>query len=89
MNKVNKVSKELKEAGYLIAGDQVTNLRGDVVGQMDPYGTFLSKDDVLLAIIEEGPVKPLPVAPKAKPEAKAVESKSITGLSAKKYIGNK
>ena len=67
MKEVNKVSKELKEAGYLIAGDQVTNLRGDVVGQMDPYGTFLSKDDVLLAIIEEGPVKPLPVAPKAKP----------------------
>jgi hypothetical protein len=89
MKEVNKVSKELKEAGYLIAGDQVTNLRGDVVGQMDPYGTFLSKDDVLLAIIEEGPVKALPEAPKAKPEAKAVESKSITGLSAKKYIGNK
>jgi hypothetical protein len=75
MNKVNKVSKELKEAGYLIAGDQVTNLRGDVIGQMDPYGTFLSKDDVLLAIIEEGPVKALPEAPKAKPDTKTTKGK--------------
>jgi hypothetical protein len=75
MNKVNKVSKELKEAGYLIVADQVTNLRGDVVGQMDPYGTFLSKDDVLLAIIEEGPVKLLPVALKAKPDTKTTKGK--------------
>jgi hypothetical protein len=89
MDKVNKVSKELKEAGYLIVGDQVTTKRGDVAGLVDQHGTFHSKDDVLIAIIKAGPVKPLPVAPKAKPEAKAVESKSITGLSAKKYIGNK
>jgi len=46
-----KYEKELNKAGYFISTDQIVNVRGDVVGQMDPYGSFLSSDDVLMVLI--------------------------------------
>ena len=46
-----KYEKELNKAGYFISTDQIVNSRGDVVGQMDPYGSFLSNDDDLMALI--------------------------------------
>ena len=46
-----KYEKELNKAGYFIAADQVTNSRGDVVGQMDPYGEFHYSDDVMASVI--------------------------------------
>ena len=46
-----KYEKELNKAGYFISTDQIVNSRGDVVGQMDPYGSFLSSDDVLMVLI--------------------------------------
>lgn len=59
-----KYEKELNKAGYTIFGDMVSNSRGDVVGQMDPYGAFHYSDDEMAKIIceamraeEEKPVK--------------------------------
>ena len=46
-----KYEKELNKAGYFIAADQVTNSRGDVVGQMDPYGEFHYSDEVMASVI--------------------------------------
>jgi hypothetical protein len=46
-----KYEKELNKAGYFISTDQVVNSRGDVMGQMDPYGSFLSSDDDLMVLI--------------------------------------
>ena len=46
-----KYEKELNKAGYFISTDQIVNSRGDVVGQMDPYGSFLSSDDDLMVLI--------------------------------------
>lgn len=46
-----KYEKELNKAGYFITADQVTNSRGDVVGQMDPYGEFHYSDDVMASVI--------------------------------------
>ena len=46
-----KYEKELKKAGYFISGDMVSNNRGDVVGQMDPYGEFHCSDDVMAKVI--------------------------------------
>lgn len=50
---LNKFNKELNKAGYFISTDQVVNVRGDVVGQMDPYGTFLCEVDEVWAILSE------------------------------------
>lgn len=59
-----KYEKELNEAGYFIHGDMVSNSRGDVVGQMDPYGEFHYSDKEMALVIcaamraeEEKPVK--------------------------------
>jgi hypothetical protein len=59
-----KYEKELNKAGYTISGDMVSNSRGDVVGQMDPYGEFHYSDDEMAKVIcdamqveEEKPVK--------------------------------
>jgi len=41
-----KHEKALNKAGYFISFDQLSNQRGDVVGQMDPYGEFHCKDEV-------------------------------------------
>ena len=46
-----KYEKELNKAGYFISTDQIVNSRGDVMGQMDPYGSFLSSDDALMVLI--------------------------------------
>ncbi len=48
-----KYEKELNKAGYFISGDQVANCRGDVVGQMDPYGEFHYSDDAMAFVICE------------------------------------
>ena len=65
-----KYEKELNKAGYFIHGDMVANSRGDVVGQMDPYGEFHYSDEAMALIIctamrreQEVPAK---VAPKKK-----------------------
>lgn len=59
-----KYEKELNKAGYYISADMIANVRGDVVGQMDPYGEFHYSDDVMAKVIcdamraeEEKPVK--------------------------------
>lgn len=46
-----KYEKELNKAGYFISGDMVSNSRGDVVGQMDPYGEFHYSDDMMAKVI--------------------------------------
>ena len=46
--KIDVCVKVLSEANYKIVADQVVNSRGDVVGQMDPYGTFQTTDEVLI-----------------------------------------
>jgi meiotically up-regulated gene 157 (Mug157) protein len=46
-----KYEKELKKAGYIISGDMVSNSRGDVVGQMDPYGAFHCSDHEMAKVI--------------------------------------
>lgn len=59
-----KYEKELNKAGYTISHDMVSNSRGDVVGQMDPYGEFHYSDAEMAKVIceamraeEEKPVK--------------------------------
>ncbi len=61
---LKKYEKELNEAGYIVSRDMVANSRGDVVGQMDPYGEFHYSDDVMAKVIckamqaeEEKPAK--------------------------------
>lgn len=46
-----KYEKELNAAGYTISGDMVANSRGDVVGQMDPYGEFHYSDSEMAKVI--------------------------------------
>jgi menaquinone-dependent protoporphyrinogen IX oxidase len=46
-----KYEKELNEAGYTVSRDMVSNSRGDVVGQVDPYGDFHYSDDVMVKVI--------------------------------------
>lgn len=46
-----KYEKELNKAGYIISGDVVANSRGDVVGQMDPYGEFHYSDEEMAKVI--------------------------------------
>lgn len=49
--KIGVCAKALSEVNYEIAADQVINSRGDVVGQMDPYGTFQTTDEVLIGVM--------------------------------------
>lgn len=46
-----KYEKELNKSGYSISGDMVSNSRGDVVGQMDPYGEFHYSDNEMAKVI--------------------------------------
>lgn len=62
-----KYEKELNKAGYFISADQVTNRRGDVVGQMDPYGEFHYSDDDMASVICKA----------AQAEAKVEEAKPV------------
>lgn len=68
-----KYEKELNKAGYTVSGDMVANSRGDVVGQMDPYGEFHHSDDVMVKVICEAmqaeEAKPV-LAKLAKPKKK-------------------
>lgn len=48
---LKKYEKELNKAGYFISADMVSNSRGDVVGQMDPYGEFHYSDDEMAKVI--------------------------------------
>ncbi len=48
---LKKYEKELNEAGYTVSRDMVANSRGDVVGQMDPYGEFHYSDEVMASVI--------------------------------------
>lgn len=50
-----KFEKELNKAGYIISGDMVANHRGDVVGQMDPYGMFHCSDETVWKILAAEP----------------------------------
>ena len=68
---LKKFEKELNKAGYFISTDQVVNARGDVVGQMDPYGAFLCDVDEVCVILSAKPVevkKPAKVLKRARTE---------------------
>lgn len=49
--------KELNKAGYFVSADQVVTSRGDVVGQMDPYGDFVCKEEAVMDILSKPAVK--------------------------------
>ena len=67
-----KYEKELNKAGYFISADQVTNTRGDVVGQMDPYGEFHYSDEtVAFVICEAVQAEMIALAKLAKPKKRA------------------
>ena len=67
-----KYEKELNKAGYFISGDMVTNTRGDVVGQMDPYGEFHYSDEtVAFVICEAVQAEMIALAKLAKPKKRA------------------
>ena len=66
-----KYEKELNKSGYFISTDQIVNSRGDVMGQMDPYGSFLSSDDALMVLICKA--AQAEAQAEAKAEAKAKE----------------
>jgi hypothetical protein len=50
---LKKYEKELNAAGYIVSGDMVANSRGDVIGQMDPYGEFHYSCDIMARVICE------------------------------------
>jgi len=68
-----KYEKELNAANYFISGDMVSNSRGDVVGQMDPYGEFHYSDDEMAKVICKAMQ-----AEEAKPVVKAEPKKVAT-----------
>ena len=73
---LKKYAKELKAAGYLVSKDMVTNMRGDVVGQMDPYGKFHYSDNAMALVIckamrDEVVEKPVSTPKKAKKTKRA------------------
>ena len=70
---LKKYEKELNAAGYTISGDMVANSRGDVVGQMDPYGEFHYSDAEMAKVICKAMQ-----AEEAKPVAKAETKKVVT-----------
>ena len=51
--KIKIAEKDLKKVGYTAIADQIVNSRGDVVGQMDPYGDFQTTDEFLLDLINK------------------------------------
>lgn len=67
-----KYEKELNKAGYFISGDMVANSRGDVVGQMDPYGEFHYSDAEMAKVICKAMQ-----AEEAKPVVKAEPKKAV------------
>ena len=67
---LNKYEKALAKAGYTVSGDLISNVRGDVVAQVDPYGGFHCADEY--AEIQDIMAK-VDTAPK-KVKAKKVES---------------
>lgn len=38
--KLEKYAGALAKAGFTVSGDLISNVRGDVVAQVDPYGGF-------------------------------------------------
>ena len=62
--KIKIAEKDLKKVGYTATADQIVNSRGDVVGQMDPYGDFQTTDEFLLGLLNK------PAAPKRARNAK-------------------
>ena len=64
---LKKYETEFSKAGFTVAGDLLSNWRGDVVAQIDPYGDFHCHDDEVLFIMEEADKK---AAKKAKKAAK-------------------
>lgn len=79
---LKKFEKRLAVFGYFIKGPHVVNFRGDVVGSMNPYGGFESKDakflDALtkcMAVEEEE--KPAKKAPAKKKRARTQKGKFI------------
>ena len=69
-----KYEKELNKAGYTVSGDMVANARGDVVGQMDPYGEFHYSDDGLVLVILAA-IRVEEKKPAKKPVSKAAPKK--------------
>jgi hypothetical protein len=64
--------KELNKAGYFVSADQVATGRGDVVGQTDPYGDFICKEEAVMDILSKPAVKePAPKKVSAKKTKRA------------------
>ena len=77
-----KYEKELNKAGYFISGDMVANSRGDVVGQMDPYGEFHYSDETMAFVICEAAQAEMIAAAKpvaAKPAKKKKRARTEEG----------
>tara|TARA_R110001592_G_scaffold138908_1_gene358479 strand:+ start:49 stop:327 length:279 start_codon:yes stop_codon:yes gene_type:complete len=70
-----KFEKELNKAGYIVSDDMVANSRGDVVGQMDPYGEFHCGDETVLAIL----AAPVEVVVAKKPAKKMKRARTEDG----------
>ena len=68
--KLDKYVDALAKAGFTVSGDLISNVRGDVVAQVDPYGGFHCADGFadVVAIMAE-----IDAAPK-KIKAKKVEA---------------
>lgn len=68
--KLDKYEGALAKAGFTVSGDLISNVRGDVVAQVDPYGGFHCADgfEEIVAIMSEVDTKP------KKAKAKKVEA---------------
>jgi hypothetical protein len=74
--------KELNKAGYFISADQIVNVRGDVMGQMDPYGQFQSSDNELMVLICKAAQAEAQAKMKAEEEAKKPVKKAVAKKTA-------
>tara|TARA_R100000951_G_C2579018_1_gene161321 strand:+ start:258 stop:536 length:279 start_codon:yes stop_codon:yes gene_type:complete len=48
---LSKYKNDLNDIGYDVSADQVINFRGDVIGQCDPYGSFICDNKEIMDIV--------------------------------------
>mgnify|MGYP000370669765 CR=1 FL=1 len=53
------VKKELEDLGYKVYTNKVTNQRGDVLAEVNPYGTLQTKDKVIFDLVEKAKFAPV------------------------------
>ena len=80
--------KELNKAGYFISADQIVNVRGDVMGQMDPYGMFQSSDNELMVLICKAAQAEAQAEMKAEEKAKKPVKKVVAKKRARDEEGH-